>query len=172
MQLRAIFPVLGQALRNRSGNIRKALALGFLGGAAAMLGGNTTANTGAETSEITVTVTDIRNSKGVVRACLTVNEKKFPSCKGATKEHMLVVPSASTVTLKFKGVKPGRYAIAVLHDANNNDKADRALFLMPKEGYGFSRDAKVRMGPPKFKAAAFDVNTEDQSQSIRMRYMF
>jgi uncharacterized protein (DUF2141 family) len=141
-----------------------------------LTGANTLADAGSSasiaTSDIKVTVTNIRNSKGVVRACLTLSEKKFPSCKGAEEAHNLAVPSASTVTLTFENVAPGRYAIAVLHDANNNNKADRALFLMPKEGYGFSRDAKVRMGPPKFKAAAFDVTAEDQTQSIRMRYMF
>lgn len=170
MQLRTIFPVLGQSLRNRSGDFRNLLSLGFLSGAALLTGANTPASNA--TSTVTVTVTDIRSSEGVVRACLTLSEKKFPKCSGAADGHNLVVPSSGTVTIEFKNVKPGRYAIAVLHDENNNNKADRALLFMPKEGFGFSRDAKVRMGPPKFKSAAFDVTTADQSQSIRMRYMF
>ena len=42
--------------------------------------------------------------------------------------------------------------------------------MMPKEGYGFSRDAKVRMGPPKFKDAVFEHTGEDQKITIKMRY--
>ena len=167
MQLRTVFPILGQALRNRPGHIRRVCRIGFLGTVALLAGGNTP----AETSTITVHVTNLRSSEGVVRACMTTNPKLFPKCRGEEKAYSVVVPAASSVTLRFKHVIPGRYAIALLHDENNNGKADRALMMMPKEGYGFSRDAKVRMGPPKFKSAAFDVTGEDQTQSIRMRYM-
>ena len=133
--------------------------------------GTSVAQAEEKLSTIKVTVTNLRNTKGVVRACMTTNPKKFPKCRGDANSHSAVVPAAKTVTLSFKGVKPGRYAIALLHDENDNGKADRALMMMPKEGYGFSRDAKVRMGPPKFKSAAFDVTAEDQNQTIRMRYM-
>lgn len=44
------------------------------------------------------------------------------------------------------------------------------LFL-PKEGFGFSRDAPVRMGPPSFNSAAFVVGDAAIQQTIRMRYM-
>ena len=72
---------------------------------------------------------------------------------------------------ELTGVAPGRYAIALLDDANRNGKADMALFL-PREGFGFSRNAAARFGPPKFAAAAFDVGTDEVSIPIRMRYMF
>ena len=45
------------------------------------------------------------------------------------------------------------------------------LGFIPREGFGFSRDAPVRMGPPKFAQAAFTLAGEDESQSIRMRYL-
>ncbi len=123
------------------------------------------------TSTITVTVTGLRSDKGVIRACLTSSADKFPKCNDAHSV-TLVEPAAATVTMTFTNVAPGRYAIALLHDENNNNKADRALLMMPKEGFGFSRDAKVRFGPPKFKAAAFDVTSGAVHQTIKMRYMF
>ena len=57
------------------------------------------------------------------------------------------------------------------NDENANGKADKAL-IIPKEGFGFSRDAKVRMGPPKFSAAAFTVADDPVQQRITMRYLF
>jgi uncharacterized protein (DUF2141 family) len=128
--------------------------------------------TGAGEAGVTVTVkvTDIRNAKGVVRACMTTDAKKFPRCQGNPEAHSMVANAATGVTLTFKGVKPGKYALALLHDENNNGKADRALGMMPKEGYGFSRDAPVRMGPPKFSEAAFDVGSEAQAMTVKMRY--
>ena len=70
----------------------------------------------------------------------------------------------------FNDVAPGEYAISLLHDENGNGKVDKALFL-PTEGFGFSRDARVRMGPPKFSDAAVDIGAKDRQLTIRMRYM-
>ncbi len=43
--------------------------------------------------------------------------------------------------------------------------------MMPTEGFGFSRNARVHMGPPKFEEAAFDYGGEAVSHTIRMRYL-
>ncbi|MEX0343164.1 MAG: DUF2141 domain-containing protein [Erythrobacter sp.] len=121
---------------------------------------------------ITVRVTDLRNAKGIVRACMTTDASKFPRCRGVAGAHGATAQAREgSVSFTFRNVQPGRYAIALLHDENANGKADRALGMMPKEGFGFSRDAKVRMGPPKFADAAFDIGTENREVTIRMRYM-
>ena len=125
-----------------------------------------------EQAKVTVTVTDLRNAKGIGRACMTTDESKFPRCRGVPGAYAATADAkAGTVSFTFTDVKPGRYAIALLHDENANGKADRALGMMPKEGFGFSRDAKVRMGPPKFSDAAFEVGAADKDLTIRTRYM-
>lgn len=122
-------------------------------------------------TSVSVTVTNLRNAKGVVRACLTGNQKDWPNCKVAATSQKIVVKAATSATFTFENVAPGTYAIAIAHDENDNGKLDRALLLMPKEGYGFSRDAPVVMGPPSFKAAAFTVASEPVGHTIKMRYM-
>lgn len=139
---------------------------GFFALAAALTGVAVPAAAG----EVTITVTDLRSAKGVVRACMTTKEEIFPRCIKDPASHRTVVPAGEVVTIRFTGVAPGSYAIALLHDENDNGKADRALGMMPKEGYGFSRDAKVRMGPPKFEDAVFDHGTAAQELTIAMRY--
>lgn len=116
--------------------------------------------------------TGLRNADGVVRACMTGEVAHFPSCKNPSASYHAVGEAAGSVTLTFEDVKPGRYAIALLHDENGNGKADRAALMIPTEGFGFSRDAKVRFGPPRFGEAAFDVAPgANQKLTIRMRYM-
>ena len=122
-------------------------------------------------TSVTVTVTELRSAQGVVRACLTSHAKGFPDCHEAAGDISLTVPANGTVAFDFANIPPGRYAIAVVHDENNNGKIDRALLLMPKEGFGFSRDAPVRMGPPPFDKAAFTVADAPVHLTIRMRYM-
>lgn len=136
-----------------------------------MLGGAAPPAT-VETAEVTVVATGVRNTHGVMRACMTSDAGRFPRCRDGAIAYQAVSGAAPSVTLVFSGVKPGRYAIALLHDENNNGKADRAAMMIPTEGFGFSRDAPVRFGPPKFAAAAFDVAPGARERmSIRVRYL-
>ncbi len=117
-----------------------------------------------------ITITDLRSTKGVVRACMTTKENVFPQCRKDPAAHRTVVPAGKTVTIRFIGVEPGDYAVALLHDENNDGKANRALGMMPREGFGFSRDAEVQMAPPKFGDAVFRYSGANQKMTIRMRY--
>ena len=123
------------------------------------------------TVDVEISIEALRSDEGVVRACMTASPDLFPRCQGDDSAYSIVLPAGRATTLAFDDVRPGTYAIALLHDENDNGKADRALGMMPKEGFGFSRDAAVRMGPPKFKDAAFRVRGAPVRQTIRMRYM-
>jgi uncharacterized protein (DUF2141 family) len=125
----------------------------------------------APAADVRVKVTGLRSHKGLVQACLTDDPHSFPDCSADKTARTLTVPASGEVVLDFTGVAPGRYAIALLHDENGNGRADMALAMIPKEGFGFSRDAPVRMGPPKFAAAAFEIARDDVRQTIRMRYL-
>lgn len=146
--------------------MKRASALAIAAGAIALVSA-----TPPKPGEIAITITELRNAKGVVRACMTTNSEIFPRCRRDPASHRVVVAAGESVELVFSGVKPGRYAVALLHDENDNGKADRVLGMMPKEGFGFSRDAKVQMAPPKFEDAAFDYTGEAKVLTIRMRYM-
>ena len=124
----------------------------------------------AAAGSVTITVTDLRNTKGVVRACMTTVENVFPKCRRDPASHRTVVKAADTITIRFDDVEPGDYAIALLHDENEDGKANRVLGMAPKEGYGFSRDAPVRMAPPDWEDAVFSVGTASQNLTIKMRY--
>jgi uncharacterized protein (DUF2141 family) len=121
--------------------------------------------------DVRVAVTQLRSSEGVVRACMTPHPDRFPSCRDDPAAYSLVVPASEADRLQFESVRPGTYAIALLHDENENGKADRALGMVPREGFGFSHDAPVRLGPPDFQDAAFAVRGASVQQTIRMRYM-
>jgi uncharacterized protein (DUF2141 family) len=120
--------------------------------------------------DVVITVTDLRSTKGVVRACMTTRSDIFPKCIKDPTAHRTVVPAGAKVEIRFTGVQPGDYAIALLHDENDNGKADRAMGMMPKEGYGFSRDAPVKMAPPKFRDAVFRQGEGTNRVTIKMRY--
>ncbi|GAB7552299.1 DUF2141 domain-containing protein [Novosphingobium resinovorum] len=126
--------------------------------------------TAPQNTDVSVSVTDMRSAKGQVLACLTTRPDAFPDCEKDPQARKLTVPAASDLHLDFGAVPQGRYAVSLIHDENGNGKLDTRL-MIPREGYGFSRDAPVRMGPPKFAQAAFEVGGEPVRLAIRMRYL-
>jgi len=127
--------------------------------------------TAAPGGEVRASVSGLRSAKGQVVACLTARPADFPSCEHDPAARSVTVPAAGVTEIAFGPVQPGRYAIALFHDENRNGRLDKRLML-PREGFGFSRDAPVRMGPPSFASAAFEVGSGDERQAIRMRYIF
>jgi len=125
----------------------------------------------AAPGEVSATVTGLRSARGQVLACLTQNASRFPNCDRDPAAHRLVVPAAPHIELRFGAIQPGTYAIALVHDENGNGKLDKRL-IIPAEGFGFSRNAPVRFGPPSFASAAFAVADHEEHQAIRMRYLF
>lgn len=121
-------------------------------------------------SDVTASVTGLRSQKGQVLACLTTDPQTFPNCDKDPQARKLTVPARGEVHIDFGHVPEGRYAISLVHDENANGKLDTAL-MIPREGFGFSRDAPVRMGPPRFDKAAFDVGAENTRMVIKMRYL-
>ncbi|WP_306997106.1 DUF2141 domain-containing protein [Sphingopyxis sp. DBS4] len=118
---------------------------------------------------VEVSITGLRNAKGQVLVCLTTNPKAFPDCSKDKASVRMAVKAVDAGDFIVHAPADGTYAIAVVHDENGNNRMDMALFL-PKEGFGFSRNPAIRMGPPKFKAASFAVAGEVR-QTIRMKYM-
>ncbi|MBB3938892.1 uncharacterized protein (DUF2141 family) [Novosphingobium fluoreni] len=122
------------------------------------------------TPDVSAVITGLRSHNGQLMACLTARPDTFPNCQNDPEARRLIVPATSP-TLDFGRVLTGRYAIAVIHDENSNGKLDKRL-MIPREGFGFSQDAPVVMGPPKFSSAAFPVGSVGERLSIKMRYMF
>jgi uncharacterized protein (DUF2141 family) len=43
---------------------------------------------------------------------------------------------------------------------------------IPREGFGFSRNPRIRMGAPSFDECRFTVGAEPARQAITMKYLF
>ena len=121
------------------------------------------------TSDLSVDVSNLRSAKGMVRVCLTADPDNFPACVDDANATTRSIP-ASMTHLQFDGLPHGAYAIAVIHDENNNRKLDTFAGI-PREGFGFSRNPSVTFGPPRFAAARFTLESDADRQQVRMRYL-
>lgn len=137
-----------------------------LGGATA----NQAAVAPAMTATIDISVSGLRSQKGDVLVCLSKNPKYFPDCRKDSQARKLKVAATDASSVLITDVAPGTYAVALVHDENANGKMDMRLFL-PREGFGFSRNPKIGMGPPKFKSAQFTVGADDANYAVKMKYI-
>ena len=128
------------------------------------------AHAAERTGTITVAVKKLRNNNGKVGAALFSSAEGFP--KNAAKAFRAVSAPIKKKRAKivFDNVPYGTYAIACVHDENENGKMDYNIVGLPKEGYGFSNDAMGMLGPPSFKAAKITLDSPSQSLSIKVNY--
>jgi uncharacterized protein (DUF2141 family) len=118
----------------------------------------------AGAAELRVEVEGLRNAEGTIYvAVCTEDEFLQPACA-----HTGRAP-AGEGAVTVADVPPGTYAVQVVHDENDNQTLDRPGFL-PTEGMGFSRDAPMRWGPPRWADAAFDLAEPGATVPLTMRY--
>ena len=106
-------------------------------------------------SDLSIKIQNIENSFGFIHIALYDDSKNFPKQIGKK----LGIKKKANDFLKdggviLKNLNSGTYAVAVYHDENSNGRFDRLLGI-PIEKYGFSNDAPVFFGPPKFSDASF-----------------
>ena len=122
-------------------------------------------------SDITVIITNLRNTDGDILISLYDKAEGFPKDRNAIIRTAVVTPDASgQVTTIFKDLPHGDYAIAVLHDEDTSQGMTFGAFHLPKEGYCFSNNVKVRFRPPKFKKTMFTLDGDGVTQTLKMRY--
>ncbi|NEX63527.1 DUF2141 domain-containing protein [Noviherbaspirillum sp. 17J57-3] len=73
------------------------------------------------------------------------------------------------IGINIKDVPAGEYAVSLFIDENGNKALDKYPIGLPREPYGFSRDAFGWFGPPGFKDAAFELRTPAMSTTINLR---
>jgi len=120
---------------------------------------------------IHVKILDIRNSIGTVACALFESPDGFPSefLHSATNVMIIKIRKAQA-RCDFMDIPPGTYAMVVIHDENMNGKLDTNALGIPKEGYGFSKDAKKFLGTPSFSAASFTYDGQNVDLTMSLHY--
>jgi len=101
-----------------------------------------------------VQINELRNSDGKI--LLELNDENEKVLKGLSEKI-----EKNSCTIVIKDLKPGKYAFKFFHDENNDEKLNTNFMGIPKEGYGFSNNAKGSFGPPSFDKMIFQVSKSD-----------
>ena len=111
-------------------------------------------------ADIEVLLRGFNNNQGQVIIALHNNAESFPDniAQAITKGRANI--ANLTAKIVFNNIDPGTYAIAAIHDQNNNGILDKSFFGFPDEGVGVSGESDKKSGPPKFINSNFTLNTD------------
>ena len=123
----------------------------------------------ASASSASAATIDVRvagvTAKGKVNVAVCDKERFLKQCAYSTT----VPAQAGEMQVQVKGVPPGTWAVVAYQDENANGALDTNFLGIPKEPYGFSRDARSKFGPPGFEDAAIEVREETTAATLRLR---
>ncbi|WP_189052098.1 DUF2141 domain-containing protein [Aliidongia dinghuensis] len=70
----------------------------------------------------------------------------------------------------FAFAEPGYYAVALFHDENNSGHFETTMLGLPADGFGFSNNPTLYLGPPDLGKARFEARSGDNPIAIQMKY--
>ncbi len=116
---------------------------------------------------VVVKVSGVRNTEGHVLVALCA---KTDFLTDHCTYHASAPARAGDVLVQVNGVSSGLYAAEAFHDDNDTRKLEHSFLSLPRKGLGFSRNAAIRFGPPRFRDAEFDVSSTPVETDITLRY--
>ncbi len=143
--------------------IRVAMAGAFTLGAFCALAEAAAPASATEEATVRVTVENVESSRGSVWVALCDSSLSMEGCP-----RQKAVPAvAGTITVVFKDIPPGTYAVAAFHDTNGNDVFDKFVGV-PREPYALSGAAADEL-VPSFKDAAMQMKPGENDVTLRMK---
>lgn len=124
-----------------------------------------------QNGQLTVEIKGLRNQQGQICLSLFTSSKGFPSNGAEAVQNRCVAITAMPLFVTFENLQPGSYAVAILHDDNSDNKANRNFLGIPLEGFGFSGNPVIRTGPPKFNDAVVLVASPSTNIQIQLNYL-
>ena len=134
---------------------------------AAALSAATFAAHAAEGADLTVTLSDVRNDRGHLFVAVENTEEGW-NFKAESVTQTKLPAAKGDITHVFADLPPGKYAVMVIHDENENGKLDSNFLGIPSEGYGFSQNPRV-MRRATFQEALFELPAGGATVQIELR---
>ena len=123
-----------------------------------------------DSSRLEVTVSNIRNNEGHLLLTLFNSSSGFPDDNKKAVDSRSVKAEKNTVKVIFEDLPHGVYAIAIVHDENENGKLDKNLLGVPTEGYGSSNNLKKLFRAPNFEESKFTLDQNFKNITIQVNY--
>lgn len=116
-----------------------------------------------------ITFTGIRSDKGQITIGINESPEGWPRKPDMDPNWKKSGIKDGSMTVKIEGLTYGTYAVSLLDDENSDLKMNTFLGV-PKEGYGFSNNIKIKMSAPDFEDCAFIIDKPHTKITICIQY--
>ncbi|MCE2724175.1 MAG: DUF2141 domain-containing protein [Burkholderiales bacterium] len=120
----------------------------------------------ANAGDVTVEIKGV-GDKGNVMVALYKQTDQW--MRRATGGSQMLPAKKDSMTLTFKDLPEGEYAVSLFVDENINGKLDSNAIGIPTEPFAFSNDASGNFGPPTFEQAKFAVTKDAKTIVINIK---
>lgn len=120
-----------------------------------------------KTGDIILEFDNLKNQKGKILILLFSSKDGFPEDAGKSRYSANIAPNKTHI---IKELPFGKYALAVVHDEDNNGKMNLNFLGIPKEGYSFSNSKGNGLERPNFQKAEFLHNKLETKMKVRFIY--
>jgi len=116
-------------------------------------------------------VRGFRSADGQALVAVFRGEEGFPNKIEHAAFHKAYRLKDRRLKVVLRGLPAGPLAVAIQHDEDCDFKMDTGVFGIPREGFGTSRDAKARFGPPDYEDARI-VLRDGRTQKLRIHIRY
>ena len=149
---------------------------------AAFLGAGLVLAKPVQIAELEVEIAGLRSDSGVIMLGLYDNPEAFEKAldfyekpDGFVRDRGRLLGAAIRLDTGIRktvlgGLEPGRYAVILFHDENQDGKLDKNVIGVPTEGFGFSNNASGLLSAPDFADALVTLGADRTRIQIDLRY--
>jgi uncharacterized protein (DUF2141 family) len=112
---------------------------------------------------LTIEIHDLRNTRGQV--LLELMDDQENTIRGVSQKIV-----NEKCIIEIDSLSPGKYAFRYFHDENRDEEINVNWIGIPKEGFGFSNNAKGTFGPPSFEKMIFEIKDDTTLNCIPSYY--
>jgi len=120
-----------------------------------------------QSTTLFITVPNINPLKGEIQVSVYDNEKSFLKENEEYRIYRFKVEEAKGKFV-INDLPEKEYALIIYHDENDNNKMDKSIIGMPKEGYGFSKNFIPGLSRPDFKDCSILLNKDVETEIMLM----
>jgi len=126
----------------------------------------TAQNGSTQTYTLTIVVEGMDSNVGNLGVLVFNNEKGWPEDRTTAYKDVSVPAEKGTQMLKIPDLPPGNYAVALIHDVNQNHKLEKNWIGQPKEQWGLSNNPHATIKAPPMSKALFELRTDKEIHII------
>ena len=130
-------------------------------------------NSLAGQSLLEVEVTNVRSQKGHLLVSIFNSPDHFPK-KALKKWRDIRIKKEkiknNILIFNIDSLPSGKYAIALMDDENDSGEMEYTKLGIPREGFGFSNNAKPILSCPPYKKCQFELKEGKNKITIKTRY--